>query len=164
MASTDNLMQEIERLRDENAQLRDLLRIHGIPLPTTAQDADATAGFTVSPSPVVTKGSSMTEKAALFLSLFQGRCDVYARRWEGKTGEQVTALPVKTNGSLVYVSSQRASALIVLMQSIASMMLLPLKHTCVAKLCWAFIRCFWMKPAVSSPLILTKKAGVKMSQ
>ncbi len=86
MASTDNLMQEIERLRDENAQLRDLLRIHGIPLPTTAQDADATAGFTVSSSPVVTKGSSMTEKAALFLSLFQGRCDVYARRWEGKNG------------------------------------------------------------------------------
>ncbi len=86
MASTDNLIQEIERLRDENAQLRNLLRIHGIPLPTTAQDADATAGFTVSSSPVVTKGSSMTEKATLFLSLFQGRCDVYARRWEGKNG------------------------------------------------------------------------------
>lgn len=43
MASTDDLMREIERLRDENTQLRDLLQTHGIPLPTTAQDADSTA-------------------------------------------------------------------------------------------------------------------------
>ena len=36
--------------------------------------------------PVVTKGSPMAEKTALFLSLFQGRSDVFARRWEGKNG------------------------------------------------------------------------------
>ena len=84
MVSTDDLMQEIERLRTENAQLRDLLRAHGIPLPATVQDADSTAESNASFPPVVTKGSPMTEKAALFLSLFQGRSDVFARRWEGK--------------------------------------------------------------------------------
>ena len=86
MLPTDNLMQEIERLRAENAQLRDLLRTHGIPLPTTAQNADATAELNTSSPPVVTKGSPMAEKTALFLSLFQGRSDVFARRWEGKNG------------------------------------------------------------------------------
>ena len=86
MVSTDNLMREIEHLRDENARLRDLLRAHGIPLPVTTQDADSTAELKASSTPVVTKGSPMTEKAALFLSLFQGRRDVYARRWEGKNG------------------------------------------------------------------------------
>ena len=86
MASTDDLMREIERLRDENTQLRDLLQTHGIPLPTTAQDADSTAELNASSSSIVTKHSSMAEKTALFLSLFQGRRDVYARRWEGKNG------------------------------------------------------------------------------
>lgn len=86
MVSTDNLMREIEHLRDENARLRDLLRAHGIPLPATAQGTDSTAELKASSPPVVTKGSPMTEKAALFLSLFQGRRDVYARRWEGKNG------------------------------------------------------------------------------
>lgn len=86
MVSTDNLMREIEHLRDENARLRDLLRAHGIPLPVTTQDADSTAELKVSSTPVVTKGSPIAEKAALFLSLFQGRRDVYARRWEGKNG------------------------------------------------------------------------------
>ena len=80
MVSTDNLMREIEHLRDENARLRDLLRAHGIPLPVIAQDADSTAELKASSTPVVTKGSPMTEKAALLLSLFQGRRDVYARR------------------------------------------------------------------------------------
>ena len=84
--STDNLMREIEHLRDENARLRDLLRAHGIPLPVTTQDADSTAELKASSTPVVTKGSPIAEKAALFLSLFQGRRDVYARRWEGKNG------------------------------------------------------------------------------
>lgn len=86
MVSTDNLMREIEHLRDENARLRDLLRAHGIPLPATAQGTDSIAELKASSPPVVTKGSPMTEKAALFLSLFQGRRDVYARRWEGKNG------------------------------------------------------------------------------
>ena len=57
MVSTDNLMQEIERLRDENAQLRDLLRVHGIPLPVIAQDSDLTTELKDSSSPVITKSA-----------------------------------------------------------------------------------------------------------
>ena len=86
MVSTDNLMRETEHLRDENARLRDLLRAHGILLPVIAQDADSTAELKASSTPVVTKGSPIAEKSALFLSLFQGRRDVYACRWEGKNG------------------------------------------------------------------------------
>ena len=63
MVSTDNLMREIEHLRDENTRLRDLLRAHGIPLPVIAQGTDSTAELKVSSTPVVTKGSPMTEKS-----------------------------------------------------------------------------------------------------
>lgn len=164
MVSTDDLMQEIERLRTENAQLRDLLRAHGIPLPVIAQDADSTAESNASSPPVVTKGSPMTEKPLSFCRCFRGALMSLPAAGRAKTGEQATARPVKTNGSRAYVSSQRASARSALMRSIAPMTRLLSNRTSVEKLCWVFIRCFRMKPAVSSPLILMKKAGVRTSQ
>lgn len=86
MLSIDDLMREIERVRDETARLRDLLRTHGILRKAASQEAALRPESGVSATPIVTKSSSMAEKAVLFLSLFQGRWDVYAHRWEGKNG------------------------------------------------------------------------------
>ena len=85
MPSVDELNCVIGQLRTENEQLKALLRMHGIKFPSDVQEApDETAETSFDYG--VTKRSPMSEKIALFLSLFQGRPDVYARRWESKTG------------------------------------------------------------------------------
>lgn len=70
---------ELKRLRAENARLRALLAQHGI----AADEPEPTPR-----KPVL----SLEEKVALFRSLFQGREDVFARRWfsptTGKSGYQ----------------------------------------------------------------------------
>lgn len=79
---------EHESLRQENARLSEILRRHGIdpgsremkPAPAKTPEARS--------SPQVTHHSSEPAKLALFRSLFKGREDVYALRWEagGKSG------------------------------------------------------------------------------
>jgi hypothetical protein len=75
---------ELDQLRRESARLIGLLEAHGIawrssrPAPTE-------------PAPVAeaapAKGPSSTrEKVTLFRSLFRGRDDVYALRWQGSSG------------------------------------------------------------------------------
>lgn len=78
------LLDECARLRDENQKLRAVLDAHGLlpkPAATTPQPQPVDPG-------IITKGSSPEEKLALFKSLFRGREDVYAARWEksGKSG------------------------------------------------------------------------------
>lgn len=78
MRDTD--INELDRLRAENARLRALLARHGIvadePKPSIPQKASL----------------SLEEKVNLFRSLFRGREDVFARRWfsstTGKSGYQ----------------------------------------------------------------------------
>lgn len=76
----ETMSDELSRLRAENARLRTLLACHGI-----AADE---------PEPMSPQKSvlSLEEKVALFRNLFQGREDVFARRWfsptTGKSGYQ----------------------------------------------------------------------------
>lgn len=76
----ETMSDELSRLRAENARLRTLLACHGI-----AADE---------PEPMSPQKSvlSLEEKVALFRNLFQGREDVFARRWfsptTGKNGYQ----------------------------------------------------------------------------
>lgn len=71
----ETVSDELKKLRAENARLRALLARHGI-----AADE---------PEPAPRKSVlSLEEKVALFRSLFQGREDVFARRWfSGATGK-----------------------------------------------------------------------------
>jgi superfamily II DNA or RNA helicase len=73
--------EECKRLRDENARLRAML---GIPDSGVASQPEAS-------TPDLRKsGGDLTTpagKIALFRSLFRGREDVYAIRWEGKGGK-----------------------------------------------------------------------------
>ncbi len=101
MASTDpestsfaHRDEENERLREENAKLRRLLAAHGIPVPEHT-------GNHVGPLQTIasTTSESKEERArkriAMFRSLFRGREDVYARRWEhpdGRSGYSPVAL------------------------------------------------------------------------
>ena len=85
-SSTSEPMLELERLRAENARLRSLLESHGIEV------LGAVGKISSSESPVapvilkVSKRSPLEDRIALFMSLFQGRQDVCARRWESRNG------------------------------------------------------------------------------
>jgi hypothetical protein len=77
--------QENIRLRDENARLRRLLAAHSIPIPHLAPD-NQTLTKTIGTAPPVDKDERARKRIALFRSLFRGREDVYARRWENADG------------------------------------------------------------------------------
>ena len=79
------LEQENIRLREENARLRRLLSVHGIPIPQPASENPPPIK-TVETEPVADKEERARKRIALFRSLFRGRDDVYARRWENGDG------------------------------------------------------------------------------
>ncbi|MFM9102117.1 MAG: TOTE conflict system archaeo-eukaryotic primase domain-containing protein, partial [Cyanobium sp.] len=75
---------DLDRLRRENARLIGLLEAHGIAWRTGEPAPTEPAPFVeVDPA----KGPSSTqEKVTLFRSLFRGRDDVYALRWQSSSG------------------------------------------------------------------------------
>jgi superfamily II DNA or RNA helicase len=72
-------MEECELLRTENARLHSLLDAHGIP---SGLPEEPPSGTPPGDTATVHKGSTPDEKLTLFRSLFRGREDVYALRWE----------------------------------------------------------------------------------
>ena len=77
--------EENQQLREENARLRRLLAVHGIPIPQSTMD-EAPPRHVPEPAPAETKEERARKRIALFRSLFRGREDVYARRWENPDG------------------------------------------------------------------------------
>jgi hypothetical protein len=78
---------EVRRLLEENARLRSLLIAHSIPIAETAQPTlhlpqTLNAALEVRKPGVVTA----EQRIALFRSLFRGREDIYAIRWENNDG------------------------------------------------------------------------------
>src|SRR3990172_132607 len=71
-----------DSLRRENARLIALLEAHRIEWRASAPDPVEVRVDGTEPSPL-----SADEKIALFRSLFRGRADVYALRWESKAGK-----------------------------------------------------------------------------
>ena len=77
--------QENVRLREENARLRRLLTTHSIPIPQFEAETPLLTQAVESAMPV-NKEERARKRIALFRSLFRGREDVYARRWENADG------------------------------------------------------------------------------
>ena len=83
-----------EILRKENTELRSLLCAHGIeykPRPTNVIDS------IYSPISLPVFKLSLDERVALFMSLFKGREDVFARRWFSKSTGKAGYQPVCVN-------------------------------------------------------------------
>ena len=79
---------EFARLREENNRLRALLAEHGIPIPAMHNDPSPSVerlGPAIDVN-AVTHVSDSEAKIALFRTLFRGREDVYAVRWENSDG------------------------------------------------------------------------------
>lgn len=80
---------ECDRLREENNRLRKVLTEHGIPIPAAQTHGPTLVQNVGAAIDVVNHASDSKAKLALFRSLFRGREDVYAVRWEnpdGRTG------------------------------------------------------------------------------
>jgi hypothetical protein len=76
---------EMRRLREENVRLRRLLQAHGIQIPAPQSNTVIPVTTNALPSahiPVL----KAEQRIALFRSLFHGRDDVYAVRWENTDG------------------------------------------------------------------------------
>jgi len=85
--------EENKRLREENARLRRLLAAHSIAIPQL--EPASPPAKTIEAAPPVDKEERARRRIALFRSLFRGREDVYARRWEredGKSGYSPAAI------------------------------------------------------------------------
>ena len=84
----DSVSSEMDQLRRENARLIGLLEAHGIAwrsgVPAPPEPAPFGEGDS-EPAPAKGPGSTQ-EKVALFRSLFRGRDDVYALRWQSSSG------------------------------------------------------------------------------
>ena len=88
------LVTQNEILRKENTELRSLLCAHGIeykPRPTNVIDS------IYSPISLPVFKLSLDERVALFMSLFKGREDVFARRWFSKSTGKAGYQPVCVN-------------------------------------------------------------------
>src|SRR3984893_14831052 len=77
--------QENIRLREENARLRRLLAVHSIPIPQLAGENPPPVKAVETATPA-DQEERARKRIALFRSLFRGREDVYARRWENDDG------------------------------------------------------------------------------
>jgi superfamily II DNA or RNA helicase len=89
IVATESILEDIQKLlaerdtlRKENVQLRTLLQQHSIHLPEDNSDSPLEIEPISAPIKLSTEN-----KIDLFRSLFRGRNDVYALRWEGSSGK-----------------------------------------------------------------------------
>ena len=79
---------ELLQLRQENARLKELLTRHGVTWDTIISSGDKDSQSEPAPAPLAL---TVADKIALFRSLFCGREDVFAQRWEsGRAGSGYT--------------------------------------------------------------------------
>ncbi|MFH1434515.1 MAG: DEAD/DEAH box helicase family protein, partial [Pseudomonadota bacterium] len=79
-------LEECERLRRENAELRAMLGLKAKEPSAPGHESEKRTETSVSPKPAIDHGSPSEAKVKLFRSLFSGRDDVYPVRWESRTG------------------------------------------------------------------------------
>jgi superfamily II DNA or RNA helicase len=77
-------MEELQKLREENARLKALLTSHGIAWQKTTELSSA---HTHKEPSKVAVAYSIADKIKLFRHLFRGRTDVYPMRWESAKGK-----------------------------------------------------------------------------
>ena len=87
LPSSDASAVEVRGLLEENARLRSLLIAHGIAIPGTAKSTSHPPQASHSASEARKPGvATAAQRIALFRSLFRGREDIYAIRWENNDG------------------------------------------------------------------------------
>ncbi|MCZ2076473.1 MAG: hypothetical protein LC130_15915 [Bryobacterales bacterium] len=83
----ETIFADYQRLKEENAALRQLLAVNGISIPAQQKIASPPPANPEVHDPAVDERSGKGAKIALFRSLFRGREDVYAFRMRFKNGD-----------------------------------------------------------------------------
>ena len=104
---------EIESLRAENERLRALLGIAGARESEPPAPWEPTLFAPAAPQPAVDRRSSPLDKIGLFRSMFAGRDDVYALRWQndrsGKAGWSPAVVGEVPCGPVTVISTSPAA-------------------------------------------------------
>ncbi len=95
----EEALSECERLWEENTRLHAAL--------TQKTNAQVLAACSESSTAFVTDSSPTEEKVAVFRSLFRGRDDVYALRWENKSGRAGYSPACKNEWDRAYCQKPR---------------------------------------------------------
>jgi superfamily II DNA or RNA helicase len=90
----NTLLRELDFLKAENAQLKELLRVHGIVYISQVSEEEK-SNYSNIAFPDAHLGKD--ERVALFCNLFRGRTDVFARRWYSKATGKSGYQPVCAN-------------------------------------------------------------------
>jgi superfamily II DNA or RNA helicase len=107
----NRLLSRYNRLKDENRQLKEQLELRGVEnssdfLLESEPDKCNLAIIKATskpPNSIVVHTSDSSEKIKLYLALFKGRADVYAKRWENKKKSTSGYTPVCLNEWMVGV-------------------------------------------------------------
>lgn len=92
--NANELIAKLQELEKENARLRKILDVHGIPYIVT--EPNVTTKESLQAIFHTDSKLSLQEKVALFRSVFQGRDDVFAKRWYSSTTQKSGYQPVCT--------------------------------------------------------------------
>lgn len=92
--NANELITKLQELEKENARLRKILDVHGIPYIVT--EPNVTTKESLQAIFHTDSKLSLQEKVALFRSVFQGRDDVFAKRWYSSTTQKSGYQPVCT--------------------------------------------------------------------
>lgn len=87
------LLEKYLRLKEENEQLKNILSKHNIPFETTS----VLQSVPTQNVGIVSNSSSADDKLNLYMSLFIGRTDVYAKRWVNRKNRKSGYSPVCKN-------------------------------------------------------------------
>lgn len=92
--NANELIAKLQELEKENARLRKILDVHGIPYIVT--EPNVTTKESLQAIFHTDSKLSLQEKVALFRSVFQGRDDIFAKRWYSSTTQKSGYQPVCT--------------------------------------------------------------------
>ena len=92
--NANELIAKLQELEKENVRLRKILDVHGIPYIVT--EPNVTTKESLQAIFHTDSKLSLQEKVALFRSVFQGRDDVFAKRWYSSTTQKSGYQPVCT--------------------------------------------------------------------
>lgn len=92
--NANELIAKLQELEKENARLRKILDVHGIPYIVT--EPNVTTKESLQAIFHTDSKLSLQDKVALFRSVFQGRDDIFAKRWYSSTTQKSGYQPVCT--------------------------------------------------------------------